>query len=492
MSATLAGDMGRSPNEASGIRRPGQTILHTGSTGVRPAAVALIGLSILLGALVVIFHFSVVAGTLRAAIETVFVLSGLVSAWFIWVRSSATRNVSDFLLLGAVLTLTLAHCIFLALPAVANSHSPDWKAAAPLIIHLEVAVLFAAAALARRGVVVTRRQATLLLATPLVVAAAVVAGALLISGDAAWFEAGAHPESTTTALAIALTLSAVVLMLVAAVGFSRSAVRQRNTIIGLLGGAVILLAAAWSYSLLAPRLTSNSVSGRECLCAGAFGLILLFASSSRRELLRAQADELAAAERRRLVCDLHDGMAQDLAFIATYAEHLVQDFGADHLLTVAARRALAASRGFITDLSASDAPTTAAALRAVANELSIRHGVSVTVEAHGEDLAARTREAVVRIAREAIVNAVRHGQAQHIAVTLETDHDEFTLRISDDGCGLRNAVSTDARRGFGLRAMRQRAAAVGGGLVVRERSDGGTAVEAVTLSEALRHCSQES
>ena len=98
----------------------------------------------------------------------------------------------------------------------------------------------------------------------------------------------------------------------------------------------------------------------------------------------------------------------------------------------------------------------------------------------------------MRIAREAIVNAVQHGQAQHIAVTLETHGDEFTLRISDDGRGLRNGVSADARRGFGLRAMRERAEAIGGGLFVRERSGGGTAVEAVRLMETLsERCSQE-
>jgi signal transduction histidine kinase len=172
-------------------------------------------------------------------------------------------------------------------------------------------------------------------------------------------------------------------------------------------------------------------------------------------------------------------MAQDLAFIATYAERLVQDFGTEHPLTVAARHALAAARGFITDLSASDAPNTASALRAVADELSIRHDVCVTVEANGEDLTSRTREAVVRIAREAIVNAVKHGHAQHIAVTLETHGDEFTLRISDDGRGLEKEVSADPRPGYGLRAMRERAEAVGGDLVVRERSGGGAAVEAL-------------
>jgi signal transduction histidine kinase len=246
-----------------------------------------------------------------------------------------------------------------------------------------------------------------------------------------------------------------------------------------LGAGAILLGAAWSHSFDIPDLTANSVSGRECLLVGAFGLILLFTSNSRRQLLRAQADKLTAAERRRLVGDLHDGMAQDLAFIAAYAGRLVHEFGADHPLTVAARRALAASRGFIADLSASDAPNTAAALRAVADELSIRHGVSVTVEAHGEDPTGRRREALVRIAREAIVNAVQHGQAQHIAMSLENRDGEVTLRISDDGCGLKTEISANPHRGFGLRAMRGRAEAIGGDLIVDERSGGGTAVKAV-------------
>jgi signal transduction histidine kinase len=115
----------------------------------------------------------------------------------------------------------------------------------------------------------------------------------------------------------------------------------------------------------------------------------------------------------------------------------------------------------------------------VADELSIRHGVRVTVDADGEDIAPGKREAVVRIAREAIVNAVQHGQARHIAVSLESDDEELMLRISDDGRGLRNGISTDPHRGLGLRAMRERAEAAGGHLIVDERSDGGTSVEAV-------------
>ena len=91
-----------------------------------------------------------VDATLGDTVETVLVVSGLVSASFIWVRSSSTRQVADFLLLGAVLTLTLAQFAFFAAPALMREHSSAYEAAVPLIAHLEVAVMFAAAALVRR------------------------------------------------------------------------------------------------------------------------------------------------------------------------------------------------------------------------------------------------------------------------------------------------------------------------------------------------------
>ncbi|MBV9168097.1 MAG: hypothetical protein JO321_08880 [Solirubrobacterales bacterium] len=101
--------------------------------------------------LTLIFRFSVEAPTLRATIGTTLVLSGLVSAWFIWLRSTRSRQVSDLLLSVAVLMLTFAQFVFFAAPAITGSHSSDRAVAIPLIAHLEVTVMFAAAALARRA-----------------------------------------------------------------------------------------------------------------------------------------------------------------------------------------------------------------------------------------------------------------------------------------------------------------------------------------------------
>jgi signal transduction histidine kinase len=68
---------------------------------------------------------------------------------------------------------------------------------------------------------------------------------------------------------------------------------------------------------------------------------------------------------------------------------------------------------------------------------------------------------------------VRHAGARRCRVELEAGAD-LVLRVVDDGRGL----DEDARRGVGLASMRERAAELGGRLVVERRPSGGTRVEA--------------
>jgi signal transduction histidine kinase len=226
-----------------------------------------------------------------------------------------------------------------------------------------------------------------------------------------------------------------------------------------------------------PGLTTDSLSGGEYLRAGAYALILIVALRMRVLQNRMEQRDAAVRERRRLIGDLHDGMAQDLAFIAAYAEKLTRDLGPDHPMVVAARRALAFSREAIVDLAASDAPTASEALQALADELSTRHGVQVELQIEGEDLPAAEREAVVRIAREGIVNAVRHGDAKCIAVSLHAHGRALALTIADDGPGLNRDLGSHTQSGYGLRAMRQQAESIGGELRLRPASAGGLNVE---------------
>jgi signal transduction histidine kinase len=105
--------------------------------------------------------------------------------------------------------------------------------------------------------------------------------------------------------------------------------------------------------------------------------------------------------------------------------------------------------------------------------------VSVDVGASrgAAERSARERHELVRIAREAIANAVRHGGARNVTVRLGSRRDNLLLRISDDGCGFGSASRKTAGTGLGMNTMRARAKSVGGHLVTRTRDSGGGEIE---------------
>jgi signal transduction histidine kinase len=84
------------------------------------------------------------------------------------------------------------------------------------------------------------------------------------------------------------------------------------------------------------------------------------------------------------------------------------------------------------------------------------------------------REALIRIVREAITNAGRHGGAKNVSVELTNGHGTH-LRIVDDGSGF------DPRHtrvgGFGLVSMRERTEALGGRFRLSSQAGGGTNIE---------------
>ncbi|MBI4575617.1 MAG: hypothetical protein HY722_05065 [Planctomycetes bacterium] len=92
---------------------------------------------------------------------------------------------------------------------------------------------------------------------------------------------------------------------------------------------------------------------------------------------------------------------------------------------------------------------------------------------------------LLRIAQEALRNAVRHSRARRVAVRLEEDREAVCLRVSDDGVGM--PADLEAAEGLGLRLLRARARAAGGRLAVGRVPGGGTEVRCrVPRSWALR------
>jgi signal transduction histidine kinase len=78
-----------------------------------------------------------------------------------------------------------------------------------------------------------------------------------------------------------------------------------------------------------------------------------------------------------------------------------------------------------------------------------------------------------RIAQEAVQNALRHGGAKNISITLAREDKRVVLTVKDDGSGIRAAGK---KSGMGINNMQTRARLVGGSLVIRRRKHGGTAV----------------
>jgi two-component system, NarL family, sensor histidine kinase UhpB len=88
-----------------------------------------------------------------------------------------------------------------------------------------------------------------------------------------------------------------------------------------------------------------------------------------------------------------------------------------------------------------------------------------------------------RIAQESLTNVARHAHAQQVSISLSQEQEIIRLRVRDDGCGY---DTSKPRAGLGILGMRERAAAVGGTLMITSQPGHGTMVEA-TLPRVEAH-----
>jgi signal transduction histidine kinase len=210
------------------------------------------------------------------------------------------------------------------------------------------------------------------------------------------------PSGAYGPVATSVSVTCSVLLVVAAGGFTMRH-RDGEREAGLLCVAALCLAGAQLGQLALSVAPPDWVTPSDALRVTAYVLLLAAAARMYSRSQGQVARDAVSAERLRIARDLHDGLAQDLAFIAAHSERLAREFGADHPLAIAAQRALAASRGQIVDLEASTASNTEAALREVAGEMASRHGVTVTVTVDTAADTERTedeRRELVRIVRE--------------------------------------------------------------------------------------------
>jgi signal transduction histidine kinase len=195
-----------------------------------------------------------------------------------------------------------------------------------------------------------------------------------------------------------------------------------------------------------------------------------------------------AGERARIAHELHDAVSQKLFSLRLTAQAAASLVDRDparartEIKQVAALAAEAADelRAVVVELrpAALDEDGLVATLRTQADVLDRAHSASVTFTAtRVRALPAAQEEAVLRVAQEAMHNALRHADAGTLQVTLEGLGKGARLRVRDDGRGFDPHAVRRAGRHLGLVSMRDRAGGVGGRLTVESGPGKGTVVE---------------
>jgi len=206
--------------------------------------------------------------------------------------------------------------------------------------------------------------------------------------------------------------------------------------------------------------------------------------------------EISDRERQRIGQDLHDGICQQLAGIELMSQVLQQKLeGRSKADAVRAgdiarcvREAISQTRSLARGLAPStlqsDGLMSALEELAVNTEkmfgISCRFDCPIPVEL--TDLAVATH--LYRIAQEAVSNAIKHGRAKTILITLESSHEFMKLRIRDDGKGFPPVPRPS--EGMGLRIMQYRAGVISATIAIEPNEGRGTTIVCSCPTDAAK------
>jgi signal transduction histidine kinase len=194
------------------------------------------------------------------------------------------------------------------------------------------------------------------------------------------------------------------------------------------------------------------------------------------------------SERNRLALELHDAVTQKLFSLNLAAESAATLLDRDaeaartqlERVRALSREALDELRSLILGLRPADLEHDGleGALRKEVAMVSRVHGIEVKLSARSVPGPDAPRDAqVLRIANEAVHNAVRHAAASHVTVELRGDGDMLlALEVSDDGHGFDPGDPELRSRHLGLTSMEERAAELGGRLAISSAPGNGTTV----------------
>ena len=435
-------------------------------------------------------RFAYRAQGLHVALESVAALVALLAAFLVLGRLRRGRSARDLLLTCGLATLALANLCFGALPAAVQARPSvfaTWAAASSRSAGALLVCLAAFAATRPLGRRVRVELVAVAGAAATVAAIAVVLAAVssrLPLGVTLAPELSARPRLEGHPGVLAIQVFVAAAFALAAVGFARRAADAADRFLGWLAAACVLHAFSSINYFLYPSLYSEWVYTGDAFRLAFYVVLLTGAALEIASYWRAAAALAVLDERRRIAREFHDGVAQELAYIERAAALLgepVADGEAGPRIRAAARRALDESRRAIATLArepgGSDEAAFAQLLERAVRETAARYGAVVSVDVVAPlEVDGGRAHALVRIATEAVANAIRHGGADTVELELAPVGERVRLRVVDRGLGFDpQAVRRD---GFGLTSMRERAVALGGELRLESRPGEGTVVEA--------------
>jgi signal transduction histidine kinase len=116
-------------------------------------------------------------------------------------------------------------------------------------------------------------------------------------------------------------------------------------------------------------------------------------------------------------------------------------------------------------------------LESLVRDLRLDWGIRIDLSAPADlDLSPENQVILYQVAREAIVNALKHAQPTKVAVTISPEGRNVTLRVEDDGIGFQSDL-VDSTLHFGVGLMVERARHAGGELSIHSEKGEGTLIE---------------
>ena len=265
------------------------------------------------------------------------------------------------------------------------------------------------------------------------------------------------------------------------------AFHRREGYVGVVVYPLVFGARNVGFFILSFRRNASDVTRSELLVALAQQATLAVQLT---RLAYSAKEAAVLVERTRIGQEIHDGLAQSFTGILMQlgaAEEFppckrknsdlatvlsrIRDLARDGLSE--ARRSVMALR-----LDQTRRAGLEIALRQLAERSTVPGGVTCTFEGGGiaTGLKPEHEHELLRIAQEAVSNAVRHARPRCVNISMTDGDADWELAVADDGVGMEQHPELLANEGFGLSSMRQRAGAIGGTWNIESRPGAGTRI----------------